>query len=79
MRRRRSARPSIEVSARFDDRAARIYGRIRANLTARGTPIGANDLLIAAIALEAGLILVTHNTGEFGRIAGLALDDWELP
>ena len=69
----------VFVSLPFEDSAAQSYGRIRADLATRGTPIGANDLLIAAIALAAGLILVTHNTGEFGRIAGLALEDWELP
>ena len=69
----------VFVSLAFDDHAARFYGRIRADLAARGTPIGANDLLIAAIALAAELTLVTHNTSEFGRISGLALEDWELP
>ncbi len=65
------------VSLPFDDRAAEVYGRIRADLATRGTPIGANDLLIAAIALAHALTLVTHNTGEFGRVAGLLLEDWE--
>ncbi len=69
----------VFVSLAFDDHAARFYGRIRADLAARGTPVGANDLLIAAIALAAELTLVTHNTSEFGRISGLALEDWELP
>ena len=69
----------VFVSLAFDDHAARFYGRIRADLAARGTPIGANDLLIAAIALAAELTVVTHNTSEFGRISGLALEDWELP
>ena len=69
----------VFVSLAFDDHAARFYGRIRADLAARGTPIGANDLLIAAIALAAELTVVTHNTSEFGRISGLVLEDWELP
>jgi tRNA(fMet)-specific endonuclease VapC len=69
----------IAVSLPFDDRAAQMYGRIRAGLAAQGTPIGANDLLIAAIALAAGLILVTHNTGEFSRVPGLRIEDWEIP
>jgi hypothetical protein len=42
-----------------------------------GTPIGSNDLLIAAIALSNDLTLVTHNTREFGRINGLKYEDWE--
>ena len=60
----------------FDDPAAEAYGRIRADLAAQGTPIGPNDLMIAAIALVNNLILVTHNTREFARVAGLALEDW---
>lgn len=67
------------VSLPFDDQAAQVYGRIRAELAARGTPIGPNDLLIAAIALAHNVALVTHNTGEFGRVSGLLLEDWEQP
>lgn len=61
----------------FDDVAADHYGRIRAKLNALGTPIGPNDLMIAAIALAHDLTLVTHNTGEFSRVPELQLDDWE--
>jgi tRNA(fMet)-specific endonuclease VapC len=60
----------------FDDAAAERYGRVRADLAAQGTPIGPNDLMIAAIALVNNLILVTHNTREFARVAGLTLEDW---
>lgn len=72
----------IEFVARFrsfpfDDAAAHEYGRIRAELEQHGTPIGPNDLMIAAIALANDLTLVTHNTRHFGRIAGLLLEDWE--
>jgi tRNA(fMet)-specific endonuclease VapC len=42
-------------------------------------PIGRNDLLIAAIALARGLTVVTHNTSEFGRVPGLAIEDWQIP
>jgi tRNA(fMet)-specific endonuclease VapC len=42
-------------------------------------PIGPNDLMIAAIVLANGLILVTHNTREFSRVSGLALEDWQVP
>lgn len=61
----------------FDDRCAEIAGRIRADLRAKGTPIGANDLLIAATALAHDAVLVTHNTREFARVSGLRLEDWE--
>src|SRR5205823_4285837 len=49
----------------FDDRAAEEYAKLRADLAAKGTPIGPNDMLIAAVALANNLILVTHNTSEF--------------
>ena len=62
----------------FDEHAALAYGEVRAYLENQGTPIGANDLLIAATAVANNLILVTHNTGEFGRILHLKLEDWEI-
>lgn len=40
--------------------------------------IGGNDLLIAATAQANGLILVTHNTREFTRVAGLRVEDWQI-
>ena len=61
----------------FDDRAAEVYGRIRPVLEAHGTPIGPNDLMIAAIAIANGVTLVTHNVREFGRVPGLSVEDWE--
>jgi tRNA(fMet)-specific endonuclease VapC len=61
----------------FDDDSAEHYARIRADLVGKGTPIGSNDLLIAAIALSHHLILVTHNTNEFERVDGLQIEDWE--
>ncbi len=61
----------------FDDRAVIKCAQIRAQLAAKGTPIGPYDFQIAAIALVNDLILVTHNTREFRRIEGLAIEDWE--
>lgn len=52
------------------------YGRLRATLENNGTPIGNNDLWIAAHALSLGLTLVSNNTQEFQRIAELSLEDW---
>ncbi len=66
------------VSLPFDDKASEIYGKIRVQLEKIGTPIGPNDLLIASIAISNNLILVTHNTREFGRVEGLKLEDWEI-
>jgi tRNA(fMet)-specific endonuclease VapC len=61
----------------FSGEATRLCGEIRADLARKGTPIGPYDLQIAAIALDNGCILVTHNTGEFSRIPELKLEDWE--
>jgi tRNA(fMet)-specific endonuclease VapC len=66
------------ASLPFDDTCAEHYGRVHAHLTAAGTPIGPNDLMIAAIALAHNLTLVTHNSGEFGRVPGLLIEDWEI-
>ena len=65
------------MSLPFDDQAASIYGQIRADLAGKGLSIGPNDLMIAAIALAKGVTLVTHNTREFNRVAGLSIEDWE--
>jgi tRNA(fMet)-specific endonuclease VapC len=61
----------------FDDGAALVYGQIRADLERAGQTIGANDLMIAAIALANNLVLITLNAREFGRIAALTLEDWQ--
>lgn len=72
-------RPVFErfASLPFDDAAAEVYGTIRTRLERTGTPIGPNDLLIAAIAVSQDAILVTHNTREFRRVEELTLEDWE--
>ena len=56
--------------------AARVYGRVRANLERKGTPIGSLDTMIGAHALSLGVTLVTNNTREFSRIKGLTVVDW---
>jgi tRNA(fMet)-specific endonuclease VapC len=62
----------------FRDEAAPHYAKIRADLKARGTMIGANDLFIAVHARSLGLTLVTNNTSEFGRVAHLVLENWTV-
>ena len=62
----------------FDDNTAMFYGKIRSELSAIGQPIGANDFMIAAIALANNMTLVTHNTREFNRVNDLLIEDWEL-
>lgn len=60
----------------FGMQASEEYGKIIADLQIKGTPIGPMDTLIAAHAKAENLILVTNNTREFQRVAGLALEDW---
>ena len=62
--------------ANFSREAARVYGRVRATLEKKGTPIGALDLMIGAHALSLGVTLATNNTREFSRIKGLTVVDW---
>lgn len=66
------------ISLPFDGDAAAICGQVRATLKSQGTPIGAYDLQIAAIALSNNLTLVTHNTNEFQRVENLQLVDWQV-
>ena len=66
-------------SAPFDDLAAEAAARIRHDLEARGCVIGPHDLQIAGVARSRGWTLATNNTGEFGRIPGLVLEDWTIP
>jgi tRNA(fMet)-specific endonuclease VapC len=60
----------------FDELCAGHFGRLGADLAARGTPIGDFDVLIAAHALAAGATLVTNNIRHFGRIEGLSVESW---
>ena len=60
----------------FDVPADDNYADIRATLERAGTPIGPNDLLIAAHAAAAGVPLVTANIDEFSRIPNLVVEDW---
>jgi tRNA(fMet)-specific endonuclease VapC len=54
------------------------YGHIRSRLESKGLGIGPLDTLIAAQAMALGAILVTHNTREFRRVDGLAVEDWSI-
>lgn len=69
--------PYVEVLD-FPDEAAAHYAQIRADLKKRGEMIGANDLFIAAHARSLGLVLVTNNTAQFGRVKELTLENWTL-
>ena len=52
------------------------YAELRADLERRGTPIGGNDMLIAAHALTIDAVLVTDNVREFARVASLKVENW---
>jgi tRNA(fMet)-specific endonuclease VapC len=56
--------------------ASQTYGELRAALERAGTPIGPNDLWIAAHALASDATLVTDNEREFGRVPGLRVENW---
>ena len=60
----------------FETPADLAYGQLRAQLEAAGTPIGGNDMLIAAHALSAGCAVVTDNEREFARVSGLTVLNW---
>lgn len=60
----------------FDAEASEAYGKIRADLERKGTPIGPMDMLIAGHAQAENLVLVTNNTREFIRVSNLRVEDW---
>jgi tRNA(fMet)-specific endonuclease VapC len=60
----------------FDYNATVEYGKIRADLEKKGTPIGPLDTLIASHALSLDLTLITNNEKEFNRITGLKIENW---
>lgn len=60
----------------LDKPADHHYATLRQHLNQQGTPIGPNDMLIAAQALAMGLIVVTANLGEFSRVPGLPVENW---
>ena len=66
---------SIKV-APLEEAACGYYGKLRAELKTKGTPIGPNDLWIAAHALALDATLVTANESEFSRVPGLKIENW---
>ena len=63
----------------YTDIAADHFVTVRRSLETLGQVIGPYDMQIAAIALANTCTLVTHNTGEFSRVLGLTVEDWEIP
>jgi tRNA(fMet)-specific endonuclease VapC len=73
----RNILPAVEA---FDEQAARRAGEVRVFLETmrpNAQPIGPYDVLLAGQAISLGATLVTHNTREFARVPGLAVEDWQ--
>ena len=60
----------------FDVDAADCYGKIRAALEKKGTPIGTLDMMIAAHAQSLSYTVVTNNVKEFSRVSALQIENW---
>ena len=60
----------------FDVDAADCYGKIRAALEKKGTPIGPLDMMIAGHAQSLGYTVVTNNVKEFSRVSALKIENW---
>ena len=60
----------------FDVDAADCYGKIRAALEKKGTPIGPLDMMIAAHAQSLSYTVVTNNVKEFSRVSALKIENW---
>jgi tRNA(fMet)-specific endonuclease VapC len=67
--------PNIHILP-FDVGSANVYGRLRADLEKKGTPLTEPDLRIAAIALHYGLIVITGNLKHFSKVPGLGVENW---
>jgi tRNA(fMet)-specific endonuclease VapC len=60
----------------LDSSSSKRAAEISAKLGAKGKPSDYRDVMIAAIALENDLTLVTRNTSHFSRIKSLKLETW---
>lgn len=64
----------LPLTIQSSENSAVIY----ADLRKKGTPVDDIDLLIAGIAIENNMIVVTNNTSHFERIEGLDVENWSL-
>ena len=76
LRRLNALARQVPVRYPADPAICRHYAEQATRLKEAGTPIGGNDLWIACHALAENATLVTHNTRELRRIAGLRVEDW---
>ena len=70
--------PNIRILS-FDESSAKVYGRLRADMERKGTPLTEPDLRIASIAMHHGLSVITGNSKHFSRVPGLEVEDWIHP
>ncbi len=83
-RKKNSTRLTLQVEAilavlsilDFEKPADKQYAELRTQLEKSGTPIGPNDMLIAAHAMALDMIVVTANEAEFRMINGLRVENW---
>jgi tRNA(fMet)-specific endonuclease VapC len=61
----------------ISEESAKISGDIYADLRQRGITIGTSDILIAGIAMENGLTLITNNEKHYEAIQGLNIENWK--
>jgi len=78
-RMREALRDRAQIVFPFDERAAEVYGALRAGLERRGTRLDDPDLRIASIALARDLTLVTGNVKHFARVPDLHVENWLEP
>ena len=67
--------PNIQVLA-FDESSAKVFGKLKAEMEKKGTPLTEPDLRIASIAMHHGLIVITGNTRHFSKISGITVENW---
>ena len=67
--------PTINILS-FDEDAARIYGKVRADLEKKGIVLSEPDMRIAAIALRNNLTVITGNTKHFLKVPELKVENW---
>ena len=67
--------PNINILP-FDEDAARIYGKVRAEMEKKGLTLSEPDMRISAIALQHNLTVVTGNTRHFSKVTGLKVENW---
>lgn len=61
-----------------NDISAKVFGRFKSKLRAKGNIIEDFDILIASISFANNCVLVTNNTSHFQRIEVITIENWLL-